>query len=77
MKGENDLSFSVEVAETLGLECAIILNLYNKNELEDISSYEALVSSSKKKLKFINNQTVIDSINLLRSVMDSGVKLVL
>ena len=65
MKGENNLSFSVEVAETLGLECAIILNLYNKNELEDISSYDALVSSSKKKLKFINDQTIADSINVL------------
>ena len=65
MKGDNNLSFSVEVAETLGLECAIILNLYNKNELEDISSYDALVSSSKKKLKFINDQTIADSINAL------------
>ena len=65
MKGENDLSFSMEVAETLGLESAIILNLYNKNQLEDTSSYDALLSSLKKKLKFINDQTIADSISVL------------
>ena len=32
------LSFSAEVAETLGIESAIILQLYNQNKLDDIFS---------------------------------------
>ena len=31
MKSEDDLTFSSEVAETLGIECSVILSLYNKN----------------------------------------------
>ena len=34
MKSEDDLTFSSEVAETLGIECSVILSLYNKNELK-------------------------------------------
>ena len=30
MKSEDDLTFSSEVAETLGIECSVILSLYNK-----------------------------------------------
>ena len=33
MKSEDDLTFSSEVAETLGIECSVILSLYKKNEL--------------------------------------------
>ena len=62
MKIKNDLSFSTEVAETLGLECAIILSLYNKNELEDISTYDNLVNSLKKSLPFIDVEIIKDSI---------------
>ena len=66
MKIKNDLSFSTEVAETLGLECAIILSLYNKNELEDISTYDNLVNSLKKSLRFIDVVEIIkESINTL------------
>ena len=66
MKIKNDLSFSTEVAETLGLECAIILSLYNKNELEDITTYDNLVNSIKKSLRFIDDVEIIkDSINTL------------
>ena len=65
MKSENDLSFSTEVAETLGLECSIILSLYNKNDLEDISSYEGLVESAKKKLNFININIIKESVKKL------------
>ena len=50
-----EFKFKREVAETLGLECSIILSLYNKNDLEDISSYEGLVESAKKKPNFIIN----------------------
>jgi len=67
LKSENDLSFSTEVAETLGLECSIILSLYNKNDLEDISSYEGLVESAKKKLNFININVIKESIKKLIS----------
>ena len=31
MKSEDDLTFSSEVAETLGIECSVILSLYKKN----------------------------------------------
>ena len=67
MKSENDLSFSTEVAETLGLECSIILSLYNKNDLEDISSYDGLVESAKNKLNFININIIKESVKKLIS----------
>jgi hypothetical protein len=52
LSSEKNLSFSSEVAETLGVECAIILNQYNENLLEDITSLDSLIKSTKKKYKF-------------------------
>ena len=58
MSSEKNLSFSSEVAETLGVECAIILNQYNENLLEDITSLDSLIKSTKKNISFLdeNNQ---------------------
>jgi hypothetical protein len=59
------LSFSIEVAETLGLESAIILNLYQQNKLEDISSYKNLLDSVLFHISFIDISKVKDSLDKL------------
>ena len=65
MKSEDDLTFSSEVAETLGIECSVILSLYKKNELNDVSSFQNLVSCVKESLPFINDQIINESLNKL------------
>ena len=49
---KNELTFSKEIAETLGIESAVILNLYKENKLDDISSMQGLLKSVKKYLLF-------------------------
>ena len=56
MKIENNLSFSSDVAETLGLECAVILSQYNNGKLDDISSLNGLLESIEKDLNILKNQ---------------------
>lgn len=65
MKIENNLSFSSDVAETLGLECAVILSQYNSGKLDDISSLHSLLESIKKNLSFLNKETIENSVNTL------------
>ena len=65
MKKEENLSFSKEVAETLGLECAIILNLFMKNKFRRVKSNENIIESLMKDLPFINQEKVEESINKL------------
>jgi len=65
LSSEKNLSFSSEVAETLGVECAIILNQYNENLLEDISSLDNLIKSTKKNVSFLDEEKIKDSINTL------------
>ena len=63
-KGKN-LSFSKEVAETLGLECAIILNFFEENRLNNISSEDKLLDSINDALPFISPQEIQKSIKKL------------
>ena len=63
MKIENNLSFSSDVAETLGLECAVILSQYNNGKLDDISSLHGLLESIEKNLSFLNKETIENSVN--------------
>ena len=63
-KGEN-LSFSKEVAETLGLECAIILNLIKEIESSDISSQDRLLAYAVNALPFIDPLKIKKSIDKL------------
>ena len=65
MENKGYLSFSSEVAETLGVECAIILNLFKDNKLDDISSYDSFLNSIKKNLSFIDEETIKKSLNTL------------
>ena len=62
---EENLSFSKEVAETLGLECAIILNLFKKNKLNEISSYENILESISNNIPFMNQNVIEESVNKL------------
>ena len=63
-KGEN-LSFSKEIAETLGLECAIILNLFKEIESSDISSQDRLLAYTVNALPFIDSLKIKKSIDKL------------
>ena len=65
MKKEENLSFSKEVAETLGLECAIILNLFMENKFKRVKSDENITESLVKDLPFINQEKIEESINKL------------
>jgi hypothetical protein len=65
LKIENNLSFSSDGAETLGLECAVILSQYNSGKLDDISSLHGLLESIKKNLSFLNKETIENSVNTL------------
>ena len=65
-KGEN-LSFSKEVAETLGLECAIILNLFKEIESSDISSQDRLLAYAVNALPFIGPLKIKKSIDSSRN----------
>ena len=66
MENKN-LSFSAEVAETLGIESAIILDLYKQNRLDNISSYEDLINSILKHISFIE-------ISIIKSALDKLIK---
>ena len=55
---KNELTFSKEIAETLGIESAVILNLYKENSLDDISSMQGLLESVKKNVSFFDDQTI-------------------
>ena len=65
MKSENDLFFSSEVAETLGMECALILSQYNLEKFGNINSFEELKISVKKNFSFLDEKKIEESIKTL------------
>ena len=58
------ISFSREVAETLGLESAVILELFNQNLLDN-SSYDDLVLSINENANYLDNGKIESSIDKL------------
>ena len=58
------ISFSREVAETLGLESAIILELFNQNLLDN-SSYDDLVLSINENANYLDDEKIESSIEKL------------
>ena len=58
------ISFSREVAETLGLESAVILELFNQNLLDN-SSYDDLVLSINENANYLDNGKIESSIEKL------------
>ena len=52
------ISFSREVAETLGLESAVILELFNQNLLDN-SSYDDLVTSINKNANYLDEKELV------------------
>ena len=65
MDNDNNISFSSEVAETLGIEYAVILSLYKNNKLNDVSSLNSILNSTKKILSFIDEKKIKDSLDTL------------
>ena len=65
LKDLGTLSFSKEVAETLGLESAIILELYKTNKIFNSRSIEDLIESVKIEAPFLSNVAIEESLQKL------------
>ena len=65
LKDLGTLSFSKEVAETLGLESAIILELYKTNKIFNSRSIEDLIESVKIEAPFLSNAAIEESLQKL------------
>ncbi len=63
---ENDnLSFSAQIAETIGLESAVILDFYNSKKNNPIKSHEDIIQDIKKKFSFISNEKIEECLTKL------------
>jgi len=62
--GDKKISFSKEVAETLGLESAVILDLYNQKVLDN-NSYDNLLSSIEENAKYLSVEKIKSAIDKL------------
>ena len=62
--GDKKISFSKEVADTLGLESAVILDLYNQNIL-NTASYDDLFSSIKENAAYLSTEKIKSSVDKL------------
>ena len=58
LKDSNRISFSKDVAETLGIEAAIILELYQQNKITYSGDSELFKSLVKQELPFIENERI-------------------
>ena len=65
LKDLGTLSFSKEVAETLGLESAIILELYKTNKIFNSRSIEDLIESVKIEAPFLSNVAIEENLQKL------------
>ncbi len=65
MKDLGKLSFSKEVAETLGLESAIILELYKTNKISNSRSIDDLLESIRNEASFLPHPAIEESLQKL------------
>ncbi len=65
---DDKISFSKEVAETLSIESAIILQKTKENKYKNISSKDKLLTALKNELSFIDDSVIKNSINELASI---------
>lgn len=65
MKDLDKISFSKEVAETLGVETAIIYELYQSNKITNSKDIESLAESIKKEAPFLKQESIENNINKL------------
>ena len=62
---DDKISFSKEVAETLSIESAIILQKTKENKYKNISSTDKLLTALKNELSFMDDSVIKNSINEL------------
>ena len=62
---DDKISFSKEVAETLSIESAIILQKTKENKYKNISSSDKLLTALKNELSFMDDSVIKNSINEL------------
>jgi|TARA_B110000977_G_scaffold51809_1_gene70460 hypothetical protein len=65
LKDLGKLSFSKEVAETLGLESAIILELYKTNKISNSRSIDDLLESIRNEASFLPHPAIEESLQKL------------
>ena len=65
LKELDKISFSKEVAETLGLESAIILELYQNNRISNSKEIDKLIASVKDHAPFLEEKNIESNINKL------------
>ena len=58
LKELDKISFSKEVAETLGLESAIILELYQNNKISNSKEIDKLITSVKDHAPFLEQKNI-------------------
>ena len=59
---DDKISFSKEVAETLSIESAIILQKTKENKYKNISSKDKLLTVLKNELSFIDDSVIKNSL---------------
>ena len=64
----DEIKFSSEVAETLGINAAIILRYIQDHDAGIISDLSFFKAEVKKKLPFLNHGEIHDSVEKLRSL---------
>ena len=62
---DDKISFSKEVAETLSIESAIILQKTKENKYKNISSKDKLITALKNDLSFMDDSVIKNSIDEL------------
>ena len=66
--GDNKIIFEKEVAETLGIEAAIILELYKTKEFDDSLSEKDIFKQIAAECPFINTKTLTSNFEKLKKV---------
>ena len=66
--GDNKIIFEKEVAETLGIEAAIILELYKAKEFDDSLSEKDLFNQIAAECSFINSKILASNFEKLKKV---------
>mgnify|MGYP006245426679 FL=1 len=66
MEFKDKHSFSKQIAETIGLESAIIINFINENQIEEDLSSDVLKRLLQKEFQFLDKKDIDASLALIK-----------
>ena len=66
MEFKDKRSFSKQIAETIGLESAIIINFINENQIEEDLSSDVLKRLLQKEFQFLDKKDIDASLALIK-----------